>query len=296
MASDKPTAPRDTQHSGRRRRLVVCSLVAGALLYNAWILESAVPTALDPRHSYVSELYAADQSFRPLFAALDLSGAVLIVMGAVAWRWPGGGVGRWALAGFGACSVADVLFPLDCAPSLVPGCSPVHPVHTVTSALVHFFLFASMASLTWCAGRARGPGRRGAVGRWGLPLMGAALLSSVATVGPLLGHPGWHGLPQRLHVVLVGVWLLLLAYDVRAGGDRSAATPPGDAGGAQDSTGASAPRRVRAAVLGLFEPGRARPGGGGARFARDGARPGPGRARPAGGGSDGEVPSSGPAR
>lgn len=271
MGSDSPTVQLGGKHADRRRRLVTWSLVGAALLYNAWIIESAIPTPLDPRHSYVSELYAADQSSRPLFAALELCCAALIVVGTVAWRRHDGGLGWWALTGFGLCSVADALFPLDCAPSLEPGCSAVHPVHTVTSALVHFFLFASMGSLAWWARRHPGPRGPGAVGRWGLPLMGAAMLSAVATVGPLLGHPGWHGVPQRLHLTLVGGYLLLLAYGVRAGGSDRSDAVAGDAedaggatgaGGAEESAGVAVAHREGAADLarrrpvGLFRPAR----------------------------------------
>ncbi|MFI0976417.1 DUF998 domain-containing protein [Streptomyces sp. NPDC021093] len=241
------------------------SLVGAALLYNAWLIESAVPTLLDPRHSYVSELYAADQGSRLLFSALELSSAVLIVVGAVAWRREGGGPGWWALIGFGASSVADVLSPLDCAPSLEPGCSAVHPLHTVTSALAHFFLFASMVSLAWWARRNPGLGGWGTVGRWGPPLMGAAMLSAVATVGPLLGHPGWHGIPQRLHVVLVGTWLLMLACGVRAGGSARPVTAATEVpGSTKDAASVPTPHRRRAATALLTRGGsRAARGGSG---------------------------------
>ncbi|MFJ2738288.1 DUF998 domain-containing protein [Streptomyces sp. NPDC087440] len=229
MGSGAVVARRGERHVPWRRLLAAGSLGGAALLYNSWIIESAVRTPLDPRHSYVSELYAADQATRPLFAAFELGSAALLVAGALAWRRQGGGLGWWALVGFGFSSVADVLFPLDCAPSLEPGCSAVHPVHTVTSGLVHFFLFASMAWLAWWARRQAGASRQagadragsggwGAVGRWGLPLLGASMLAALATVGPLLDHPGWHGVPQRLHLTLVGAWLLLLAYGVHAGG------------------------------------------------------------------------------
>ncbi|MFD0385243.1 hypothetical protein ACFQ2B_32300 [Streptomyces stramineus] len=61
-------------------------------------------------------------------------------------------------------------------------------------------------------GRTRWPPLR----RRGPWVLAAALLTALATVGPLFGLPGWHGLPQRAHLVLVGVWLVLLAASLRA--------------------------------------------------------------------------------
>ncbi|CAM5480035.1 hypothetical protein GCM10010329_29780 [Streptomyces spiroverticillatus] len=225
MGGDTSAARTDGRHVRWRGRLTTGGLVGAALLYNSWLLETAVPTRLDPRHSYVSELYAADQATRPLFTAFEFGSAALLVLAALAWRRQGGGPGWWALVGFGAASTADVLLPMDCAPSLEPGCNAVHPLHTVTSGLVHFFLFASMAWLAWWAKHHPEQGGWRTVGRWGLPLTGAAMLAALATVGPLLEHPGWHGVPQRLHLLFVGGWLLLLAYGVHAGGSVRAAHP-----------------------------------------------------------------------
>ncbi|MFE1177041.1 DUF998 domain-containing protein [Streptomyces sp. NPDC058773] len=188
---------------------------AAAVLYNSWLLEFLLPTGLDPRHSYVSELYAADQPYRPLFGAIESGCAVLVVPAAVlaygraAGRWVR--MGRPALVGFGLSSLADVLLPMRCAPSREPGCEPVHLWHTVTSALAHFFLFASMALLSHAA--AAEGAELPLIRRWGPRVLAVALLTALCTVGPLLGHPGWHGIPQRLHLLLVGAWFALLAAE-----------------------------------------------------------------------------------
>ncbi|MFG2880688.1 hypothetical protein ACGFYU_37725 [Streptomyces sp. NPDC048337] len=47
--------------------------------------------------------------------------------------------------------------------------------------------------------------------RWGPWLLPCALVTAVATAGPLFGGPGWHGVPQRMHLILVGTWFALLA-------------------------------------------------------------------------------------
>ncbi|WFB06087.1 DUF998 domain-containing protein [Streptomyces sp. LX-29] len=200
-----------------RQRGAVWMLAAAAVLYNAWILEVVVPTYLDSRHSYVSELYAADQPYRWLFGNLELVCAALICVAALVCRdlfgrHAAAGAGWWALAGFGAASVADVLLPMSCAPSVRPDCQPLHPWHTLTSALVHLCLFASLALLSWWSPRHASRPGAAHIAWWGPRLLVCALVSSLLTVGPLLGHPGWHGVPQRAHLLVVGAWLLLLAY------------------------------------------------------------------------------------
>ncbi|MEV4434865.1 DUF998 domain-containing protein [Streptomyces sp. NPDC049585] len=198
-------------------------LTAAAVVYNDWLLAFVLPTGLDPRHSYVSELYAVDQPFHHFFSAIEIFAAVLVTAGALlALR---GARGRWAQAGwwslvaFGAASVADVVIPMRCAPSVEAGCEAVNPWHTSTSALVHAALFASMALLVVAA--ATSPPGSGCplVRRLGPWVLGSALTTALATVGPLFGRPGWHGVPQRAHLALVGVWFLLLARSL----DRAAA-------------------------------------------------------------------------
>lgn len=209
-------AARDAHPARRTERASALLFAVSAVLYNSWLLEFLLPTGLDPRHSYVSELYAADQPFRPLFGGIESVCAILVLVGALlAYRsTPGiwGRAGWLAMLGLGMSSFADVLLPMTCAPSLEPGCEPVHPWHTATSALAHFFLFASMALLSLSA-RTEEPGLP-LVRRWGARILALALPAAVGTVGPLLGHPGWHGVPQRLHLTLVGVWFALLAAEL----------------------------------------------------------------------------------
>ncbi|MBO0653952.1 DUF998 domain-containing protein [Streptomyces triculaminicus] len=192
-------------------------LATAAVVYNDWLLEFLLPTGLDARHSYVSELYAADQRFHVLFGGIEIIAAVLVVTGALLARdRTAGGLpsaGWWSLVAFGAFSVADVIVPMHCAPSIERGCEAVNPWHTTTSALVHAALFASMALLVLASGP--GPCPRPLIRRRGPWVLAGALLSALATVGPLFGRPGWHGVPQRAHLVLVGVWFLLLAGALR---------------------------------------------------------------------------------
>jgi hypothetical protein len=187
------------------------ALATAAVVYNSWVLGLVLPTGLDPRHSYVSELYAVGQPFRALFSGAEVLCAALVGAGACTLA-AGSGVeaaGWWALFAFAVCSVADVAVPMACAPSVDAGCRAVHPWHTVTSALVHFTVFASMALLSVAARSGREQLRH--VGRRGPWLLAGALVSAVSTVGALFGLQGWHGAAQRLHLLLIGAWLLLLA-------------------------------------------------------------------------------------
>ncbi|GHF59329.1 hypothetical protein GCM10010218_46030 [Streptomyces mashuensis] len=212
-----PTAPGAPGRTATR--WAVALLTAAAVVYNDWLLALFLPTGLDPRHSYVSELYAADQPFHVLFGAVEVLAAALVVAGALlalrrpANRWAR--AGWWSLVGFGVSSVADVVVPMRCAPSVEHPCEAVNPWHTTTSAFVHLALFASMLLLTVGLDAAARP--PGPVRRWGPWVLGSALATALATVGALLGHPGWHGVPQRAHLTLVGVWFLLLAVGLRGG-------------------------------------------------------------------------------
>ncbi|MCC2275851.1 DUF998 domain-containing protein [Streptomyces sp. ET3-23] len=204
--------------AGAREAWAALLLTVAAVVYNDWLLEFLLPTGLDPRHSYVSELYAADQRFRVLFGSIELAAAALVAGGALLARGPAPGrwaaAGWWSLVAFGVSSVADVVVPMRCAPSVERGCEAVNPWHTTTSALVHAALFASMALLVVAARIGRPP--MPLVRRRGPWVLAAAMSTALATVGPLFGRPGWHGVPQRAHLVLVGVWFVLLAAALRS--------------------------------------------------------------------------------
>src|SRR5262245_63646942 len=96
--------------------------------YASWVLQFVVNPELDPVNGYVSELSASDQPFHYLFAAGDfLCGVLTITVGWAVLRAlrPRG----WALTGwlalvvFGACSIADSIFAMDCAPNSDTTCA-----------------------------------------------------------------------------------------------------------------------------------------------------------------------------
>lgn len=196
-------------------------LCVAAVLYNDWFLQFFVTTGLSQASSYVSETFAADQPYRLLFGTVELTCAAVLIVGAVlaARSAPRGPAltGWSAVAAFGGCSVLDVLLPMGCAPSVEQGCPPDNIQHTVTSGLVEFMLFASMA-LFGLAARRPGSGRTKSVaGRWAPYLMPVSMASAIATVGPYLGYPGGQGIAQRVHLVSVAVWFVVLAFEARLG-------------------------------------------------------------------------------
>lgn len=208
--------------------------MAASVVYNDWVLQFFLPTGLHQRDSYVSELFAADQPYRVLFSLVEIACAALVVTGgALAWTvLPGSwaSAGGVATAAFGVFSIADVLMPLHCAPSVDRGCPEGSPWHTTTSGMVHFALFASIA--LFIAASRRGHPPLELVRRLGPWLLAVSMTAAILTVGPFFGHPGGHGLAQRIHLTSVGTWFALLAVAIyRFGaGDGPSSCRRGDIG------------------------------------------------------------------
>ncbi|EST36779.1 DUF998 domain-containing protein [Streptomyces roseochromogenus] len=200
---------------GVRWRVAAGILLVAAVAYNDWLLQFWVRTGLDQRNSYISEAFAADQPHRELFSVVELATAALVmaaaslVVTAVPWGWSTAGWG--ALAAFATCSVADVALPMRCAPSREAGCPADSIAHTMTSGLVHFALFASMAAFAISARSSPGGGCR--AGRWARWLLPVSMAAAISSTGPYIGRPGGHGIAQRVHLLTVGLWFWLLAAE-----------------------------------------------------------------------------------
>ncbi|MGW7824543.1 DUF998 domain-containing protein [Streptomyces puniciscabiei] len=207
---------------GVRWWVVAGLLTVAAVTYNDWLLQFWVPTGLDQRDSYISEAFAADQPHRVLFSVVELVTAVLVTIAAglaVSALPRGWSAAGWAaLVAFGICSVADVALPMQCAASQEPGCPEDNLAHTMTSGLVHFTLFASMAAFILCARSAPGSGCR--AGRWARWLLPVSMAAAISSAGPYIGCPGGHGIAQRIHLCTVGLWFWLLAAE-RYGSGRA---------------------------------------------------------------------------
>jgi hypothetical protein len=197
------------------RRVTVTLLGISALVYNDWLLQFVVPTGLSQANSYVSETFAADQPYRVLFSSEELACAGVIIAAALGGCQLARGrlarAGWAAMVGFGMFSVADVLLPMQCAPSVDPYCTE-SPAHATTSALVHFALFSSMF-LFVLAARQDGAGLP-LLRRWAQWLLPVSMAAAISSVGPFFGYPGGQGIAQRIHLVTVGVWFMLLATEL----------------------------------------------------------------------------------
>ncbi|MEU7067789.1 DUF998 domain-containing protein [Streptomyces sp. NPDC046161] len=279
-ADGAPASRQGTRRAVRWRAAAVLLLVAG-VTYNDWLLQLWVHTGLDQRNSYVSEAFASDQPHQMLFSAVELLTAAMVLAAAclvipvLPWSWAAAG---WAaLVLFAACSVADVVLPMRCAPSREAGCPTANVAHTVTSGLVHFAVFASMTALAVHARSATG--QRCRAGRWARRLLPVSMTAAILSAGPYVGFFGGQGIAQRIHLVTVGVWMWWLAAEAARAGRPMRPAPPltartnAERGAATGPTDTSSPRvpscqdstpddrsGARSCARGAFHPGHQCPG------------------------------------
>ncbi|WP_107115212.1 MULTISPECIES: DUF998 domain-containing protein [Streptomyces] len=240
-----PPRPRRTA----RLRCVAVLLVLGALTYSAWLAELPLHTGLDPVQSYVSELAATDQPLGTVFRTTDLVAGVLLLAAALLaltaverrfWA-----VAGWAaLAVFGAATAADSRLPLSCAPTVDAACvaredaglvPATHTAHAVSSTLAMAGAVTAVVALTVAARRYGWWPLLARTGPLLVPLVLAATAWTLAAVAAFEAERGhWAlGAGQRLQLLLLAVWLLLLARALpwRPTADRER---PGRAEGAGD--------------------------------------------------------------
>ncbi|MFF9894382.1 DUF998 domain-containing protein [Streptomyces longispororuber] len=237
-----PPAPPAAAAPRAVRATVAALLVLGAAAYTSWTLEAVLPTGLSPPRSYVSELAARDQPYGAFFRTVDCAAGLLVGAGAVGGLVrlrAGGAVPRaralsglgWAgTAVFGAATAADAWLPLSCAPTADAACAAreraglvpaTHAAHAVSSSVAVAGALAGMVLLTAAVRRA---GEGGARLRGTLAVLVAVEVAASAwTVAAVLafdaGHGTWGlGVGQRLQVLAIAVWLVVLAWHVRRGG------------------------------------------------------------------------------
>ena len=224
----RPVQVRQNRPARRLPRLLIgAALIAAALLYSAWLLSYVLDVNVGTVDGYVSELPALDQPYRWLFAGSDLAAGVLlaavgVVMGLATRRahwliqaaW-------WALAVFGLFTVLDVAFPLDCAPSVSAACfaaetnwtvSAAHRIHVVTSVVANIAVIVHMCAVVrFVRQERRAQAAWPGLGRAAGPLAALNLVSTL-TVLALVPTGKWVGIPQRVSVLCVAVWLALLGW------------------------------------------------------------------------------------
>lgn len=219
-----------TPVAGRPSRLadvvVLLSGVLAAVANCAFLFRAVSASRLDPVNSMISELEVPGQPFSWFFRGASLvSGlaAFVFALGLLP-RIPAGRAGQLggaALALFGLAGAADALFPMDCAPSASVVCFRAdadQPLNWLSSAHTWFDVAGSVAMLIslWFLGRhpMQHPEwrRASAVTRAGFA--GLAAMSVVLTVMSARYLPGV-GMVQRIEVLGVSAWLLVLALAVR---------------------------------------------------------------------------------
>ncbi|WAM00142.1 DUF998 domain-containing protein [Streptomyces sp. Je 1-369] len=205
--------------------------MAGALAYSTWSVEVFLPTGLSPRTAYVSELAAEDQPYGTFFRTVDLLAGLLVLAGAV-WapvargtRGAGLSAVGWAgLALFGAATVADSRLPLSCAATADPDCLAreqaggvpwTHSAHAVSSGLAVTGALVGMVLLTAVARRRAGAWP--ALARTGPVLVVLELAATCWVLASIAafeaGRGTWGlGIGQRLQVLVIAVWLVVLAW------------------------------------------------------------------------------------
>ncbi|MER6945548.1 alpha/beta fold hydrolase [Nonomuraea sp. NPDC000554] len=181
------------------------AFIVGAVLYSAWVTGQFTTPEVDRTDGFVSELAAGDQPWTRLFRVSGgFSGLACLAGVALAPRTRRGWQGWLALAGFAVLTVAQSLFPLDCAALSDPVCgfgelSPAHYLHLAASTLATTVVLAAMVllSLRWRARVA-----------WGITGLTLAVTPAVP-VAAAAGHLA--GLADRAQVTLVAIWLVYVA-------------------------------------------------------------------------------------
>ncbi|WP_347031692.1 DUF998 domain-containing protein [Brevibacterium paucivorans] len=188
------------------------------LSYSTWTVLFAIDPQLDVLHSFVSEYAVWGRPGAVLIRAGDaVAGVLLVVLGVFLRR-------RHALslmlcAGLvvaGAATVGDTLLSYECAPSLSEECATAeaegtvglaHQLHTVTSALVGVgFAAAVIADIVMLVRSGR------SVTSLHVVLNGVLLiLLGVSGVLALVPHVGWAGAVQRLSLVVICAWVIVLS-------------------------------------------------------------------------------------
>jgi hypothetical protein len=226
-ASPAPSVLHARTALSRRGELVV--LVSGVLAAAAncaFLFRAASASRLDPVNSMISELEVPGQPLSWFFRGASLLSGLAAVVFALGLRpripaGRSGQAGCLALAFFGLAGAADAVFPMDCAPSASAVCLRADedsPTNWLYQAHTWFDVAGSIAVLVslWFLGRhlVRHPEWRHATAVTRAGFAGLAAVSVVLTVMSARYLPGV-GVVQRIEVLGVSGWLLVLALAVR---------------------------------------------------------------------------------
>jgi hypothetical protein len=200
------------------RRTAAVLLIAAGVFYAAWLGEFVLPATLSPLQSYASDLAADGQPHQLLFRTTDFVTGVLLLLSVV----PLGRTlerrrvnRRWAfvllagLAGFGAATIVDSIFTLDCVTTIDVACrqrelagqlSAEHFVHLGSSTITQIAVLCVMFALHRMAAGSRWR-------RWTVALLVIVLTGWLASMA--LYDVGFAGVPQRVQLLAEAAALVI---------------------------------------------------------------------------------------
>jgi hypothetical protein len=205
--------------SAGRRRAILITGIAAALLANYWLLEGALADRTDPAGSWISDLGARSEDGGWRFAALDsLAGLATIAFAVALWplatsdrRFRHGVI---ALAASGVCSVLDGVLVNSCAEALTDTCEMAWDAIDIAHAIESGVAVAVTVAAFWLIGGAlRERAATAAIGRASL-VAGAAWAALTVLAFASYSIPGLEGTDgafQRAGQVVFGAWLMGLA-------------------------------------------------------------------------------------
>lgn len=199
-------------------------MLVGLIGYCNFPLQWVVGSALSPTRSYISELAVAGQPYYQVFRIGDLvAGIGLAILAGVLVIWRPSSpmrLGSAALVVAAATSVVDALSPMSCAPSVDPRCwaadhaavsTQLSQLHTISGVVGFTAVLLAMAAYGVALGGQPGMRRLGLVGLTCAAIGGVLGGIEIVTA---LADTDWTGLFERIHVAIVGTFLVMLTFAV----------------------------------------------------------------------------------
>jgi hypothetical protein len=206
--------------------LVLCGVagIVAGVSYSSFLLAPWIGSRLSVADSFVSELEANGQRNVGFFRASDVVAGALMIVLAVGLAGMldvdlYGVLGCASLALVGLGSIGDALTAVRCGPATDPGCArsasiatQFGDVHTVTSSIGVVGTMATMALLGTHLYRRH----RWISLAWLSWTCAAMMLLLSTTDGILILSDHGFGLSERMHVLLMSIWLVAVGWHVAA--------------------------------------------------------------------------------
>jgi hypothetical protein len=193
---------------------------AGLIGYCDFPLQWVIGSPLSPTRSYISELSVAGQPAYQAFRIGDVvAGVGLTVLAGILLLWrpsPPMRLGSAALTAAAVTSIIDALSPMTCTPSTDIGCwdgdhaavlTQLSQLHTVSGVIG----FAAMVIAIAASGTAlRRQSETRDLGSTGLGVAAVSALLGGVQIGLALNGSDWTGLFERVQVLTMAGYLIVL--------------------------------------------------------------------------------------